>query len=212
MSSQQLSRQENRERTRAALLASAAKVFARRGYDRATLDEVAADAGYTKGAVYANFDGKAELFLAMLDDRFTARLGELDRVMSSDADPEEQARQAGADFAHYVVSDPDWQRLFAEFIAHAARDARLRRELVKRYATLRERIADGFRQRSEQLGIDPPLAPERMAQMTFAMANGFAMEKTLEPDVPDELFAGMLEIFFTGLRALAEERDAAAVS
>ena len=209
MSPQVLTREENRERTRSALLASAAKVFARRGYDRATLDEVAADAGFTKGAVYANFDSKEELFLAMLDERFAVRLQELDEVMSSHASPEEQARRAGGDFARYVVADPYWQRLFAEFTAHAARNDRLRRELVKRYKVLRDVIAEAFRRRSEELGIEPPLPPEEMAQMTFAMANGFALEKHLEPDVPDDLFGSMLAIFFTGLRALAEEREGA---
>jgi AcrR family transcriptional regulator len=204
-----LSRRENQERTRSALLDSAAKVFARRGFEGATLDEVAADAGYTKGAVYANFDNKEELFLAMLDERFAARLEELDSVMSSDEPPEEQARRAGGDFARYVAADPDWQRLFAEFTAHAARNDRLRRELVVRYKVLRARIAEGYRQRSEELGVEPPLPAEAMAQMTFAMANGFACEKLLEPDVSDELFGSMLAIFFAGLRALAEERDGA---
>ncbi len=209
MSREVLSREQNRERTRSALLASAAKVFARRGYDGATLDEVAADAGYTKGAVYANFESKEELFLAMLDERFAVRLEELDRVMGSDEPPEEQARRAGGDFARYVGSDPDWQRLFAEFTAHAARNERLRKELVQRYKMLRDRIAEGYRRRSEELAVEPPLHPEEMAQMTFAMANGFALEKLLEPDVSDELFGSMLAIFFAGLRALAEEREGA---
>jgi AcrR family transcriptional regulator len=207
MSPQVLTREENRERTRSALLASAAKVFAQRGYDGATLDEVAADAGYTKGAVYANFENKEGLFLAMLDERFAVRLEELDRVMSSDESPEEQARQAGSDFARYVGADPDWQRLFSEFTAHAARNERLRKELVKRYKVLRDRIAYGFRRRSEELGLDPPLPPDELAQMTFAMANGFACEKLLEPELSDELFGSMLAVFFVGLRTLAKDRE-----
>ena len=51
--------------TRELLLAAAARVFARSGYSGATLDEVGAEAGMTKGAVYWHFATKAELFLAL---------------------------------------------------------------------------------------------------------------------------------------------------
>ena len=54
------------EETRAALLGAAAKVFARRGYDGASISEIAADAGLTSGAIYAHFASKAELFVATL--------------------------------------------------------------------------------------------------------------------------------------------------
>ena len=55
-----------RAQTRARLLQAAGEVFARRGYDRASLDEVAAAAGLTKGAVYSSFAGKDELFYALM--------------------------------------------------------------------------------------------------------------------------------------------------
>ena len=71
---------------------SAAKVFAQRGLQQASIDEVAEDAGYTKGAFYANFDTKEELFLAMLDERFAERLEEIERVIATD----DAARGAGA--------------------------------------------------------------------------------------------------------------------
>jgi AcrR family transcriptional regulator len=62
-----LTRAQRRQQTRARLLEAAGQVFARRGFHAATLDEVAEAAGYTKGAVYANFANKDGLFLALLD-------------------------------------------------------------------------------------------------------------------------------------------------
>jgi AcrR family transcriptional regulator len=181
--------------------------------DRGSIDEVAEDAGYTKGAFYANFKSKEELFLAMLDERFAERLEEIDRIAAGGGPLEAQAREAGADFARHLGADPEWERLFFEFTAYAARNEDFRQELVTRYRALRERIAEAYLHGAERAGVEPPLPVEQVAMMTFAMANGFALEKLLEPDtVPDELYGTMLAIFFTGLRKLVEEREGAAKS
>jgi len=55
-----------RARTRAKLIEAAAEVIGERGYDRASLEDIAARAGMTRGAVYGNFKGKEELFLALV--------------------------------------------------------------------------------------------------------------------------------------------------
>jgi AcrR family transcriptional regulator len=200
-----LTRKEKQAHTRSCLMQSAAKIFARRGLQQASIDEVAEDAGFTKGAFYANFKSKEELFLAMLDERFAERLDEIDRVLATEAEPETQARQAGTDFTRYVSADPEWQRLFFEFTAYAARNEEFRDELVTRYRALRERIAETYGRRAEELGVISPVPLADVSLMTFAMANGVALEKLLEPEaVSDELYGTMLMIFFAGLRALAE--------
>src|SRR5947209_16881972 len=95
-----------RERGREArdeLLDAALRVFARRGYRRASVDEIAAEAGYSKGALYWHFPGKHELFIALIDERIDAPTRELvdllgsappDRDMSVEA-TRELARQLG---------------------------------------------------------------------------------------------------------------------
>src|SRR2546423_4931160 len=110
-----LTRKEKQAHTRECLMKSAARVFARRGLQHASVDEVAQDAGFTKGAFYANFKSKEELFLAMLDERFEERLKQIDRVMSTTGEVTDQAREAGADFTRYMTADPEWQRLSFEF-------------------------------------------------------------------------------------------------
>lgn len=203
-----LTRKEKQAHTRSCLMESAAKLFARRGMQQASIDEVAEDAGFTKGAFYANFKNKEELFLAMLDDHFAERVEEIDRVMQSDEELEVQARQAGIDFVRYVGADPEWERLFFEFAAYAARNEDFRQELVTRYSSLRDRIGGLYRRRVGELGIESPVPVEDIALMTFAMANGIALEKLLEPEaVSEELYGTMLMIFFTGLRALVEGAD-----
>ena len=197
-------RKEKQAHTRFCLMQSAAKVFARRGLQQASIDEVAGDAGFTKGAFYANFKSKEELFLAMLDERFAQRIDQIDRVWSSEGDLRDKTRQAGQDFADYL-SDEEWSRLFFEFAAYAARNEDFRQELVTRYRSLRDRVADLYRRRKDEMGIEPSVPPEQVAVMIFAMANGLALEKLLEPEVvADDTFGTMLMSFFAGLGATRE--------
>ena len=197
-------RKERQARTRAALMDAAAAVAVRRGIAGASVDEVAEQAGFTKGAVYANFASKEELFLAMLDAHFDARLAELDRILATDADPDDQAREAAEGLMRRLADEPEWHRLFFEFSVHAARNESFRVQLVERYRGLRKRLAELLARRAERLGIEPVVPPGEVAAMAFAMANGMALERLLEPEaVPDDLFGEMMATFFTGLRARA---------
>jgi AcrR family transcriptional regulator len=196
---ERLTRKQRQEHTRHCLLESAARVFARRGLVQASVDEVAADAGFTKGAVYANFGSKEELFLEMLDVRFAQRLAEMDRALSTDEPPEAQARAAGLDFVHYLSDDPEWARLFFEAALYASRDEAFREKLQSSYRAMRERMAQLLRERAEESGFDPGMPFDQLAAMISAMANGVAFERFVDPGaVPDDLFASMLELFTLG--------------
>ena len=206
-----LTRKEKQAHTRSCLMESAARVFTRRGLQQASIDEVAEDAGYTKGAFYANFKNKEELFLAMLDERFTQRLEEIERVIAGEGTAAEKARRAGDDFAAMVAADPEWQRLFFEFTTYAARNDDFREELVTRYRAMRDRVAAALRARHEEYGIEAALPFEQMATMMCAMGNGFALEKLLERDaVSDDLYGSMLMVFFAGMAALKKSEPAPA--
>jgi len=199
-----LTRKESQARTRSRLIEAAGRVFADRGLERATVDQVAGAAGYTKGAFYANFRSKEDLFLAMLDERFAKRLDEIERVMESGASVEDQARQAGRDFTEFLATDPEWSRLFFEFAVQAMRVEDFCQELVTRHRTIRRRIAQGFEEHGDTIGGELPVPAEHVAMMTYAMADGFALARILEPeDVPDDMFGTMLAIFFTGLATLS---------
>src|SRR3974390_3320306 len=83
-----LSRQQERtEVTRGRFIQSAEKIFARDGFEAAKLEEIATDAGYTRGAFYANFESKEDLFFALLEKEISARIAALEREMAKVADP-----------------------------------------------------------------------------------------------------------------------------
>ena len=208
-----LTRKEKQAHTRECLMQSAAKVFTKRGLQQASIDEVAEDAGFTKGAFYANFKSKEELFLAMLDERFSERIDEIERVIAGEGTTAEKARRAGDDFTQMIVADPEWQRLFFEFSAYAARNDEFRQELVTRYRSMRDRVAAALRARGEAAGLESALPYEQIALMTCAMANGVALEKLLEgEEVPDDLYGTMLTLLFAGLDARRRAPAASAVT
>lgn len=174
---------------------------ARRGLGGASLDEIAEEAGFTKGAVYANFASKDELFLAVLDTRFDQRMAELEHVFATDESPEAQAAQAGASFTRALAADPDWHRLFLDFTARAARDEAFRAQMAQRYLQLRERIAAMLQRRMAQAGLTSTIPTVDVAMMTFAMANGVALEALLLGDeVPGDLLGRMFVLLAEGVQ------------
>jgi AcrR family transcriptional regulator len=209
MTRRRLTRAERKEDTRARLLASAARVFARRGFHAASVEEVAEDAGFSKGAVYSNFESKEDLFLAMVEARFQDRLAAIRAAVAEPGAPGEQARRSGDSFIRTLAADPEWPAVFMEFWAYAQRDPSVRRRFAAQVGALRAAVAEILASRAAELGTELPLPAEQLATMTFAMATGFAMERQLDPGaVPDELFGTMLEVFFAGVR----ERAAAPVA
>ena len=73
-----MTRAESQVRTRDELLAAAARVFKRRGYERASVAEIAEQAGYSHGAVYSNFEGKEDLFLALYERWVAERVADIE--------------------------------------------------------------------------------------------------------------------------------------
>lgn len=197
--SPRLTRAEQREKTRLCLVDAAAKVFSRRGYDKASLDEVAEEAGFTKGAVYSNFKGKEDLFLATIDAHFEERLVAIRRVMREEPDERGTAHAAGMDFMNTLNSDPEYFTLFFEFWAYAQRNPAVKRKFLPRVQRFREALAELFEAKSDA-GLELPVPSEKLAAMLIAMATGVAMERELDSKaVPDDMYALMLQFFFRGM-------------
>jgi AcrR family transcriptional regulator len=211
--SPRMTRKEKQAHTRECLLHSAARVFAKRGMYGASVDDVAEDAGFSKGAVYANFKSKEDLFLAMVEERFAERGRAMNRRIREEGEVVEQAQEAGVEFVEELRRDPEWQRLFFEMCAYAARNEEFRKQLVVRWQGLGNVITGALESRMAHMGKTPLVPYEHVALMLFAMANGFALEKLLSPeDVEDEVYGTMLTIFFLGLKALSEQHEEAAAA
>lgn len=203
MSPRTLTRHQKQAETRSSLLRSAAKLFSRHGLDGASVEEVAQDAGYTKGAFYSNFKSKEELFLVMLDERFAERLEAIDRMLGGSRGADEQARLAAEDFIRSFRGEEDWKRLYFEFVAHAARNERFREELATRHRAMRARLTEIIGGWAAGFAVRPPIPFEDIAAMADFMADGFLLDRMVDPDLDEDLYATMLSIFVRGLQAMA---------
>jgi AcrR family transcriptional regulator len=168
----------------------------------ASIDRIAEEAGYTKGAFYANFASKEELFLVVLEQKFAAELERLEAAIAGVGEPADQARQAAEDFLAYVDRDPQWPRLYQEFATHAARNESFRAELAERQRALRRRMAEVFARWATAFGVQPALPHTDIAAMTFFMADGFLLDRIIDPTLDDGLYATMVEVFLHGLMAM----------
>jgi AcrR family transcriptional regulator len=173
-----VSRPEQAKVNRRAVLDAARTVFLRSGYHAATLDTVAAQAGFTIGAIYSRFAGKADLFLALLEQRIDERI---EQIRTLPRRPTSAARSAvgSRQWASILASDLNWTLLVVEFRVHAARDA----ELSRRYAGLHQRLLDAV---AEQIG-DGASETEReraltVARALLALGAGSALARAAEGD------------------------------
>jgi len=179
--SPRLSRAEQNGRNRALLLAAARRVFLERGYYAATLDQIADEAGFSKGAVYSRFASKADMFLALLEDRIAERAAQNAELAGELASTGNFA--ALLDLAERAERGaPGWRLLVTEFRVHAARDP----ELNRRYAALHARAVDGvaqvFAEISKEGAAGLLLPPRQLAELWLTIETGRALEQIADPD------------------------------
>jgi AcrR family transcriptional regulator len=206
--SPRLSRAEQNDRNRALLLAAARRVFLARGYHAATLEQIADEAGFSKGAVYSRFASKADMFLALLADRIAERAAQNAQLAGELAGTGNFA--AMLDLAERAERGaPGWRLLVTEFRIHAARDP----ELNRRYAALHAQTVDGVANvlaavsKGGAEGL--PFPPRQLAELALAIETGRALEQIADPDAlggPDLPVLHRLGDWFAGQPMPNQER------
>ena len=203
-----LTRQEKQAQTRAALIDAAAKVFARRGYHGASVEEVAAEAGFSTGAVYSNFSGKEELFLALADRKVAERVAETRALASAAKRGGSPGEEAAEQFRAFLERDPDWPVLFYEFWSYGIRSARIQDEFAQRREAVREALAEALERIAERLGFELRFPAPALATAISAALNGLAFERAADPDaVPDEVFEEFIAAVLACSVAAPEEGE-----
>ncbi len=193
--------------TRARLLDAAASVYARHGFG-ATLDEVAAEAGFTKGAVYSHFGSKENLLLALAEEQLAAELVEQMTLFDRERRSWERPLAGSARWMQTLREDPDRFRLFVELWVHAQRDERLRERLAGGVEQLREMFAGFASAGVADAGMQPDTEADRhLATVFVAMAIGMGIAKLLDDDaVPAGLLGNALSLLIRAFEADPEAR------
>ncbi len=195
-----LTRKERQAQTRERLLEAAERVFLRRGLQGSSVEEIAREAGYTRGAFYSNFQSKDQLFVELLQDRiYRGYRRMLDEAEESEATPRERLRR-GAEQVRDVQSHDEGRwlfRLWLECLTQAARDESFRKLVATFWSGNREVMAAQGKAQYEELGRKPPLDPKDLATGMIALDIGLAVQHLVDPEVvPLDLYVPLFDALF----------------
>jgi AcrR family transcriptional regulator len=200
-------RAEKKAETRAAILAAARRVFVRRGFHAASLDEIAEEAGYTKGAVYSNFSGKDDLFLALLDEHYAQRAAAYEALILAHQDADSTFRAVARLMFDAYRRERAWWPLASDFSTHASRDPETRRRLRDTRERFLDVLARQIESVGERYGITFVLPAREIARGLGALIRGMVFDWSIDRATRDgETFEEMASAYLRGLAQPTPER------
>jgi AcrR family transcriptional regulator len=174
-------RAEKKAQTRSDVVTAARQVFLKRGFHAASLDEIAEEAGYTKGAVYSNFAGKDDLFLAVVEERYEARTAMYRSLVPRQRSSEATWRAIAQFMLQAYEDEPAWWPLVSEFTSHAADDPSLRERLRAARDRFIDAVAELIDAVGERHGLDFTLPTREIARGSGALLRGMVLEWRVDP-------------------------------
>lgn len=195
-----MSRKERQAETRLRLLDAAEQVFLRRGLQGSSVEEITAEAGFSRGAFYSNFKSKDELFVELLQDRVYRQYAEMaEQAQEQPGTPRDRLRW-GAERLRDVQKreEGSWLfRLWLECLTQAARDEDFRKLAATFWSGNRGLLAEQTKEVYKELGSKPPLPPEQIATAMIALDIGLAVQHLVDPEeAPLDLYVPLFDLLF----------------
>lgn len=201
--------QQRTEATRRKLLKAARRVFARDGLEAARIEDIAQEAGHTRGAFYANFENKEDLFFALLEQQAAEHVAKMQELTERCAGNEERM---AALRKYYVglLSDRQWSLLMLEFKLFALRHGQLRPKLLKTHRRIRSSITTAKLQKLMPGGVVSSAGSmESVRRALEATLHGLVLEHAYDPAaISEEEVIGFLRRIFDAL--VRPENDSSA--
>ncbi len=200
-----LSRRDRQLQTREALIFAARGVFAEDGYHSASLDRIAREAGFSKGAVYSNFDGKSDLFLAVMDHNLEHAGVHLGDPFGEPTDPPSTGRDTAEREGYPPGATQGFALATLEFIATAARDDQLAPQLHQRLEAVLSHYGEIAQKGRPD---DETLTSTDVGRLLAALDQGAGLILLAGDVLPDPaVFNAGMRRLIDPARALAEERQ-----
>ena len=194
-----LTREESQAQTRATLIAVGRKHFLRYGLGGAVAEKIAEDAGYSRGALYANFDGKEDLFLAVIREEQASRSNIFRSILKDEPSSKKRLRKMRDTIAD-TLTNRDWIVLRAEFEAGALRSERIRQSFVEMH---RLQIHDGgelVRDLLKSSEVISRLKPDDFIMVMHNLAHGLAVtQKILGAELSQKSTRSLIQSLFDHL-------------
>jgi AcrR family transcriptional regulator len=195
-----LRRDERQALTREALLEAAMELFDAKGFVATSIADIAEAAGYTTGALYSNFTGKEDLYLAALERRVTAEAAALQRDLSAEPTVQGRFHVIGRWYASLAGEGRRRTRAFAEMALLGQGGTETRDRLRAQRAVLRQGIANLLAQQGEELGIEFRMPLPALADAVLALLEGFALGAAIEDEVDSATVEQALEVLLAPVR------------
>jgi AcrR family transcriptional regulator len=203
-------REQQQAETRRRLLDGAAQVIRERGLGAASVGAIAAQAGFTRGAFYSNFDSKDELFLELLQDRVYRSYREMIERQPDLAELTVAQRldRAARELADLQRGDENrWLfELWLELLAHAARDREFAALAASFWSATRVGLTELTERTYAGLRLELPTEARHLATAQIALDIGLAVQHMVDPEaVPLEVYPELWRVLFGGLLGLAND-------
>jgi AcrR family transcriptional regulator len=203
MNRKRLTREDSRERTAQRLLAAARKLIAKRGLSATTLDDIAGEAGYTRGAFYSNFSSKGDLFIELLRRDHEATSAQL-HALRDDSLPLEHIQRRIREIYSQMYRTNETFINWTEARMLAARDAKFQVKLDALLLERRAEAAELIEYLYARVGIAPPLAPTAVAMGVNSLFEGVTLTMLSSPgDMTSDDAESVLTLFVNSLTRAA---------
>src|ERR1700733_9089636 len=173
-----LTREESRAQTRATLIAVGRRHFLRYGFGGAVAEKIAEDAGYSRGALYSNFDGKEDLFVAVIREEQARHLNVFQSLLKDEPSGKKRLKKMRDAIAE-LMTDHDWIVLRAEFEVGALRSEHIRQSFVEAH---RQQLNDGcdpIRDVLRSPEVTSRLKPDDFITIIINLAHGLALTQRI---------------------------------
>jgi AcrR family transcriptional regulator len=192
-----LTRVEQQRQTHERLLAAGRIVLTKRGFLAATVEEIAAEAGYTRGAVYKHFGGKEGLWLAVMDAQAEAHLDLLDKALAEASDQHGLVRA----LTPVEFADNDeaarWTIAAAEFMAAVAGQPETAAAVIAAQRQHEEKIVAVLDRHCHRLRLRPALPLPQVVVLLGALGGTLTLRRGMDPLVDvATIVAGVLTVLF----------------
>jgi AcrR family transcriptional regulator len=176
-----LTRSERKEQIRADLIAAAKDVFLRRGYHQASLEEISAEAGWSKGAVFSNFSGKDDLFMAVIEAHNREQHEAHAIQIRAGGTLAGGLAAGGRGLADVLVRVPGWTPLLVQFWTHASHNPDLRKRVSDAHEDLLDEYALIISELAARDGLEFVAPAREVARSAASLVRGLALERLLDP-------------------------------
>lgn len=192
-----LTRQESRAQTQERLLNAAAKIFARRGFAGASIEEIAEAAGFSRGAFHANFKSKDALFLALVEKQVKAITSDIHALIAATHSVEETLQNLRVAYSCYTGADRDAFLLLTEAQLYALRNPRFGKKLSALFGMIHDDLTASIEHLLEQMGVKDSAFAEKLVLIGFAFSHGMTLHSLMDPErYSDSLVADSTRLIF----------------